>query len=234
MLNRIMPRLLLALLVLSLQACAAMHSAESIEAWVVDAQTDQPIEGAVVVAHWQLERKFAIPPGVVGYDPRGPLQLQILETVTDANGRFGFPAWGPRRAPLGSYLEGEDPRIIIFKSGYEIFAQGNFHPPILDTSASSTRTSELNGRTVKLKKFEGDLKGYASYLISLYGGLEFAINPWSANCDWQKIPQMLVAVSKQAHLFRENNIYSSLPVLDDLSQHGQCGSASDFMKEYLK
>ena len=226
--------LLLIFSLLSLQACAAMHSAESIEAWVVDAQTGQPIEGAVVVAHWQLERKFAIPPGVVGYDPRGPLQLQILETVTDARGRFAFPAWEPRRAPMGSYLEGYDPRIIIFKSGYEYFADSNMHHSKFDTSTSSTRTSELNGRTVKLKKFEGDLKGYEERISLLGGAIGFATRPQSKNCDWQKIPQMLAAVFKQERVFRENNIYNYLPTLNRLPFQDKCGSASEFMKEYLK
>jgi hypothetical protein len=225
--------LLLVLSLLSLQACAAMHSAESIEAWVVDAQTGQPIEGAVVVAHWQLERKYAIPPGVVGYDPRGPLQLQILESVTDANGRFAFPAWGPLSAPPGAYLEGDDPRIIIFKSGYEYFSTGNIHPGNFDSSASSTRTSWVNGKTIKLKKFEGDLKEYARQLLDFGVDLDFAAS--YKNCDWKRLPRILAAAYKQKKIFEENKVFvNNLPDINYLPLQDQCGSASEFMKEYLK
>lgn len=230
--SQIFACLFLILVGLSLQACATTHSAKSIEAWVVDAETNQPLEGVIVVAHWQLERKFAYPPGVTGYDPRGPLQLKVLETVTDPQGRFYFPAWGPLVAPPGAYLEGFDPQIILFKPGYEYewFANQHFAP--INSSISSTRTSWVNGTTIKLKKFEGDLKGYADALTLLHGEVDFATN----NCDWKPIPRMLVALDKQARLFREAKVYSSLQTIDYITQdpRGQCGSAQEIFKDYLK
>src|SRR6266849_1854255 len=78
---------------LPLQACATTYSAEPIEAWVVDADSGQPIEGVVVTANWELEI------GTLGGNiPVG--QIMVMETVTDQKGRFYFPAWGPKAVPL--------------------------------------------------------------------------------------------------------------------------------------
>jgi hypothetical protein len=90
---------------LPLAACAAgppsRYSAESLEAWVVDDETSQPLEGVNVVAHWALF-------GGMHTDVVG--QLMVMETVTDAQGRFFFPAWGPKKRPQG-FLWYADPTL---------------------------------------------------------------------------------------------------------------------------
>ena len=210
------------------------HGAESIAARVVDAKSGQPLEGVIVVAHWQLERKVWAGIGHSGRDPRGPLQLKIMETVTDGNGRFFFPAWGPLPTPPNSYLEGFDPRIIMFKQGYEYYVAANLgFPPPINPNVSSTRTSWINGTTIKLKKFEGDLKDYAEEITLLHGRVDFAIDPGSPNCDWTQIPRMLSAMHKQKRIFQNAKVYSSLPTIDDIPFQDQCGSARELLKEYL-
>ena len=212
------------------------HGAESIAARVVDAKTGQPLEGVIVVAHWQLERKVWAGIGHSGRDSRGPLQLKIMETVTDANGRFFFPAWGPLPTPPNSYLEGFDPRIIMFKQGYEYDVSANLgFPPPIDPNVSSTRTSWINGTTIKLKKFEGDLKEYGELLSGLAVDLSFATNPRNSNsaCDWKRIPQMLGTLINIQKTFRAKLIYSGLPNLDSIPRQDECGSAREFLKEYL-
>ena len=54
---------------------------------MVDAETHQPLEGVNVVAHWVLN--FGLE-GTVHAD------LMLMETVTQSNGRFYFPAWGAK------------------------------------------------------------------------------------------------------------------------------------------
>jgi hypothetical protein len=45
----------LAISAMALSACGSpYYTADPIEAWVVDAETGKPIEGAVVTANWQL------------------------------------------------------------------------------------------------------------------------------------------------------------------------------------
>jgi hypothetical protein len=102
----------LLMVTLPLTACAAgppsTYSAEVLEAWVMDEETNQPLAGVHVVAHWALY-------GGMHTDMVGP--LMVMETVTDAQGRFFFPEWGPKKRPQG-FLWYADPTLLLFKSGY--------------------------------------------------------------------------------------------------------------------
>ena len=89
------------------------YSAAAIQGWIADAATGKPIGGANVVAEWRLE--FGLEGGS-GYS------WVVLETVTDAQGRFAFPAWGPKAVPdflpREARLKGHDPKVVFFKYGY--------------------------------------------------------------------------------------------------------------------
>src|SRR6266540_7096039 len=102
---------LLLVWLMSLHACST-YSAKPIEAWVVDEETKQPLEGVIVVANWELRY------GLEG----GAYQLTIMETVTDKNGRFYFPGWGPKaipkELPSGARLKEDDPGLLFYKHGY--------------------------------------------------------------------------------------------------------------------
>jgi hypothetical protein len=80
---------------------------------VVDQETREPIEGAVVLGTW-----YRIEPGVAGgvsyyYDAR--------ETVTDKNGDFTIPGHGLR---IMSNLEPMS--VLIFKAGYSYAQEGTW------------------------------------------------------------------------------------------------------------
>ena len=94
----------LLILVLPLQGCATAYSAKEIEARVIDADTRQPLEGVNVVAHWVLH---------FGMEGGQQTDLELMETVTDKNGRFHFPAWGPKPIPAGlpweARMKSQDP-----------------------------------------------------------------------------------------------------------------------------
>ncbi len=87
------------------------YTSAPIEAWVVDAETGAPIEGAVVTANWQLVAS--------GLDTGGRKlhQLEVMETVTDKAGRFYFPGFTRINFTLEELRE-EDPQVLVFKSGY--------------------------------------------------------------------------------------------------------------------
>jgi len=121
-LRRLLGSALLALLV---AACAGGPSRDDARyddnrvyrGWVTDAATGKPIEGAVVVAAWRIERLIRFrAAGIADYDVVG-----LAEVLTDKDGRFEF-------APLGSnyglpLLWRKDetffPRLAFFKPGYE-------------------------------------------------------------------------------------------------------------------
>ncbi len=138
-------RAILMALLLPVQAYAgypSQYAAEAIEAWVVDAETKKPLEGVIVTANWELEA------GTVGGSiPVG--QLMVMETVTDRNGRFYFPAWGSKPRGHG-YLVDRDPQILMFKNGYE--SGGLQNTPSSKINKASLRRSEWHGKTIELQK----------------------------------------------------------------------------------
>jgi hypothetical protein len=83
------------------------YSATEIRSVVVDEVTGRPLEGVVVVAQWILRR--------MGGD--GP-RLQVTEAVTDAQGQFLIPSWGPKPRPPLMQLTDKSPQLLVFKRGY--------------------------------------------------------------------------------------------------------------------
>lgn len=224
--GRLLHCVLLAFAMLPLQGCAKEYSAKAIEAWVVDADSGQPLKGVAVVAHWELN---------YGLEGGASYQLNIMETVTDKNGRFTFPAWGPteipKELPSETRMKNNDPEIMFFKSGYRTLEIRNERPiGLMSGHGSSVRTSDWNGKSVQLRKLENSPREYAFLLPNLYF-VEFG-----KDCEWKYLPRMIVAISKEQKRLRELNI--RFPKIDleinSLPRQGQCGSAKEFFEEYLK
>jgi hypothetical protein len=123
------------------------YIAEPIEGRVVDQATGQPIEGVVVVAQWMLARP---PEG----DPSEP--WVVIEAVTDAEGRYRIPGWGPKRRPWFRWFNYVDPELVLFKPGYWVDvlpngprkAVGYFNPTDV-----KVRKAYWNGRDIPLWPF---------------------------------------------------------------------------------
>jgi len=76
---------------------------------IVDTETREPLEGAVVVAVW--ERVYRTPYGTNSYF------YEAKETLTDREGRFEIPSYTPiNLLPIISYIK--EPEFTIFKPGY--------------------------------------------------------------------------------------------------------------------
>jgi hypothetical protein len=125
-------------------SCAPpIYFAKATHGTVVDADTKAPIEGAVVVAQWILAQGLAGFPGHIR-------RLQVFEVVTDHQGRYLVPAWGPHLRPLFTWLDSHDPDILIFKHGYE---PGYFSN--LSYRNDFVRSSEWDGKALPLTPFRG-------------------------------------------------------------------------------
>lgn len=201
-----------------LHGCSKSYYAEEIEAWVVDADTKQPLEGVIVTANWQLEE------GTLGGNiPKG--QLMVMETVTDKNGRFYFPKWGPKKAPEG-HLVNRDPQLLLFKAGYEY--EGLENTFTQDYNKSARRVSEWHGKTIELRKFEGDLKEYAGHLGFLRTSLDSIIRD---DCGWKRIPKMIIAIDKQSNIFRKQGLFSLSSIESlDVTYKNKCGSVKKYFE----
>lgn len=100
---------------------------------VIDADTEEPIEGAVVVAIWTREVIRLYWVGIVKYPRWLGAEEEIFkearETVTDKNGEFSIkPYHHYSLRPLSKLWL----RWVIFKPGYASFAPGSYprHPKV--------------------------------------------------------------------------------------------------------
>ncbi len=133
------------MLAVALSSCVfapPLYWAEAIHARVIDAETGQPVEGAVVVADWKLYG------GGIGHGGHRE-SLFVEETTTDGNGEFTFGKWGPKQRPAYAVLD-TAPWLVIFKNGY----QHRFLPNETDSN-ESVRRSDWDGRNIELRRFVG-------------------------------------------------------------------------------
>jgi len=173
-----------AVLALSAWAQPAEYSGAEIRARVVDAETQKPLEAVFVVARWDLSQLMT----------RGHTPLHAMEAITDANGEFYFPPWGPKPRPTFSRLWGGDPLLIFFKPGYEPHGASNPYAP----DDSAVRVSYWHGRTIELKPFRGTPEIWVQLLVQLQDLLDWAditpTAPHRVNDYWKYYPRTVLAI----------------------------------------
>ena len=130
-----------------------IYFAREITAKIVDEDTGQPIEGAVVVAEWVLYAG--------GHGGR----INTIETQTNADGVYHMAAWGPRIRTPWARLINRDPTMTFFKGGYYPDGGGNHRE-----SRDIIRTSDYDGKILKLKKFDGNFEKLSRALSTYDAG----------------------------------------------------------------
>lgn len=234
-----------------LPACAGSlkYSAAPIEAWVVDKEAGQPLEGVIVVAHWALESTSRIVPHQT--NPAG--SLMILETVTDKNGRFYFPAWGPKWHLGTGNLTDSDPELILFKSGYKYLRVSNSRylrpakysdvgkPSGTESKPSgSKRISFWSGERIELKAFKGTVEAYENHFESLNDALGHIAADNPEECSWKKIPITIHAMNRERkRLIAQGVNPDTLSSVDKellmndeyFTKKGSCGSPKEFFRD---
>jgi len=192
--------------------CGFAYTADPISARVVDAETGQPLAGVNVAALWIL--KGGLEGGnVVGY-------ANILETVTDSNGAFSFPGWGPRPVVIG-HLRSESPFMMFFKPGYGYHQVQN---RAMTATAPMQTQSDWTGKTIALTKFKGTLAAYAYELYAFRLTLGSLIS--ADICRLRELPKTLRALANQADIFARNGIFDGpypLEYIDSMLKDQHCG-----------
>lgn len=165
-------------------------TADAITGKVVDEETGEPLAGVIIVANWTIEASF------VGYNNE---LLNVLETVTDKDGSYGFPGWGPKLLPITSIIfsaselfgKGADPSVVYFKSGYWPVREENevtYPGQSIADRKPPLGGFQANGKTIKLKKWDGkDEKKYYSRVSGIVDGLRGG---------WREYPRMALAIDR--------------------------------------
>jgi hypothetical protein len=216
---------------MSLCACsghmspAILESAGAIEAKVVDAGTGLPIEGANVVALYQSVKKT-----LGGRGERSV--LEVMETVTDAQGRLTFPAVTLAKISLDEIIEGDDPAVLVFKPGYE--------HQFIRRAISNGYPNGVRGVTLKLKRYPVEPEK-SEPNFSYYFGIKSDLSNAIDSCQWEKFPKALLAMdSEQRRVLAINpKARINLPTILHLEntskqRENPCRSAEEFFKRFVK
>lgn len=148
---------------------------------VVDIETKQPLEGAVILAVW--ERVYRTPYGANSYF------YEAKEVVTDKAGEFVIHSYTPiNLLPIVSYMQG--PEFIVFKPGYGSLrmAIGKY----LTGETKESKEMELSGKKYRLSPGTiglPRLKTKEERLINIPGG------PTDIGSD--KLPLLYDAINRE-------------------------------------
>ena len=215
---RIVKVVLIALGTTVLGWCAtnSVFFAKPITGRVVEAGTPTPLPGVTVVADWQLQG------GMEGGRSMG--HVAILETVTDADGRFAFPGWGPRFALPRGRLADRDPMLLLFKAGYFPKSLVNRHE-----STARVRTSDWDGATIPLEPSSRRPDGYASALQGFEDRIDVSFfHP--GGCAWRRISHLLLALSREAEaLSRKETLTERLSLEHWKTSYPECALDEDYV-----
>jgi hypothetical protein len=126
---------------------------------VIDAETKEPIEGAVAVAVW-MRRIFNPIQGQTGF-------AEVKEAITDKNGEFVIP--GYKWTSIFFTYGVRPPRIFIFSPGYGFFPEYQISPNPKQSNAALLEPFKTHAlvELPKLKTKEERIKVYNSYDLGI-------------------------------------------------------------------
>lgn len=109
---------------------------------IIDIETKDPLEGAVVLAVW--ERVYRTPAGPNSYF------YEAKEVLTDKDGRFEIPSYTPiNLLPIISYMRG--PYFTFFKPGYLSLSSVDFGEFFLEGAKEEPlERKDISGKTFRL------------------------------------------------------------------------------------
>jgi len=200
----------------------------SIEGWVVDAQTEKPIQGAVIVVERRLEG--GIHSGFAGY-------LKYQEVITDKNGYFKVPKMGIIYTQYR--MHNLSPFIYIFKKGYKnrnIDNVADFDRSGFEDNASLRwgQYSIWDGRTIKLEKFTGTIEEYMKMLFDIANKFnKFDNKSREHRCSWVGVEVPLWYEMLNREMKKNTNDSYISQLINGISQEkNECSKWTKFFKDY--
>jgi hypothetical protein len=186
---------LLGLMVLSLAACASpvrdLYFGE-IEGTVVDAETNQPIEGVVVYVNWQaIDRDY----GFLQAVDIGP--LYAAETTTDKQGHYVLPKSGPIKVDKIDELTPNAPKIGVIKDGYELDI-ASLHNKVEYKWIIRKYFFSQNPQftNVKLHRMALHKILFGNHSRSTYAVSDDVADIMNRGCWWENLPKTIMALER--------------------------------------
>ncbi len=202
---------LISLAIISCGIIPNTYLAVPISGTVIDKETKQPLEGVIVVVHYNLYKG-----GLAGRRQTGLLHVE--ETVTDKNGKYYFKAWGPVSTWTGR-LGYESPQMLFAKAGYyherkyndrrTIFfgkkGAGEIHVPNAEEMEDGVLYRSLwDGKKVELQKAKYDDE-YARQLNFLSNDMDRIIR-YGFDCKKKTIFGLIKYLHKEIVILKKKNI----------------------------
>lgn len=186
----------------------------------------EPVAGAIVVANWNI----------TGYWNGASLgQLEIAEVVTDKDGLFRIPAWGPRFLSKG-VIQIDEPTVRIFKTGFIPLIISNYEGVPMK-AADHHIVFRLQNQSIELVPFKGSLVDYESQLTSITEELSTIFWARGADgCYWKRMPRLLLAFERLKIELGKVGAGKTLNFAHEYASttQPQCGDAKQFFKDYVK
>src|SRR5439155_24287658 len=99
-----------------------------------------------------------------------------------------------------------------------------------DIYQERVRRSEWTGKTIDMSTFDGTQVGYANHLAFLSTSLDTII---ADDCNWKRIPQMLLALRDQMEAFKAAGVRANFKNANYVgTNETRCGSPQEFFKSY--
>ncbi|NVN89942.1 MAG: carboxypeptidase regulatory-like domain-containing protein [Desulfuromonadales bacterium] len=145
--------ILLIIMLLPSAACTGPVSGKAIKGKIVDAETGQPIEGAILLVEWTKNH---------GFGNTYTTSEKAIEVLSDKNGAVTIPGYNDSTA--------ENPDVTIYKPGY--VAWNNYW--IFPGYKKRSDFSWIGGYVFKLERFKSEYSyiDHEEYVMScIHSGL---------------------------------------------------------------
>ena len=188
----------------------------------------KPVAGAIVVVSWNIEGPW---------NGASLGQMSVAETVTDANGKFQIPAWGPRFNYRGS-IPIDEPTVRIFKSGFAPLTIQNYEDVPMQ-AASRIIVFRLQNQNIVLTPFSGTMAEYEISLHQFQDDLrkfDIVQSDVENGCYWKQTPRLLLALEDVKLKMALQGGGQSLRLayrIPPTSSASPCGSEQEFFQDYV-
>lgn len=206
--------MVLALIACLVSSCGIIphsYQAAPITGQVVDKETGKPVEGVHVAVYWQLYDNSVLGGlgGRVVTDVMG-----VSETVTDKDGYYHIPGWGPEYV-AGDYLGEESPMIGFYKTGYEFKEVYNSNMTLTvnkdyiseryeyskeETEKGDIYKSNWDGVKIEIEKESSGIKDIISNLDNTYTFIYQIVS--GKKCESKIIKKFIASYSNQAEYIK--------------------------------